>query len=255
MQPGERSLDDPAGAAQAAAVGFVAPRQDRADAALAQRAAVPVRIVPAVALDGARFLRAHAGPAADCGHRIDQVEQFADVVPIGRGQRRDERNPVAVGENMMLRPGLAAIGRVRSSFFPPRNARREELSTIARAKSRRPRCRNSARSTAWSRLHTPARCQRTNRRQQVMPDPQPISRGSIRHGIPLRSTNRMPVSTARSGIGARPAYRRCRERRLGSNGSIRCHNASSSKSGMPDRLRVGQATVPSLSLEYKRSAR
>jgi hypothetical protein len=85
-----------------------------------------------------------------------------------------------------------------------------------------------------------------------MPDPQPISRGNIRQGMPLRSTNRMPVRTARSGIGARPAYCRCRERRLGSSGSIRFHNASSSKgSVMPDPLLVGQATVPSLNSEYK----
>jgi hypothetical protein len=63
----------------------------------------------------------------------------------------------------------------------------------------------------------------------------------------------MPVRTARSGIGVRPAYRRFRERRFGKRGSIRFHNASSSNwSAMPDRLRLGQATVPSLTLEYKR---
>jgi hypothetical protein len=37
---------------------------------------------------------------------------------IGAGQPRAERNPARVGENMMFRPGLAAIGRVRSSFAP-----------------------------------------------------------------------------------------------------------------------------------------
>jgi hypothetical protein len=89
----------------------------------------------------------------------------------------------------------------------------------------------------------------------VTPDPQPISFGSIFQGMPLRRTNKMPVSTARSGIGFRPAWRRFRARRFGSSGSIRFHNSSSSNgSAMPDHLLVGQATVPSLSPKYKRPA-
>ena len=43
---------------------------------------------------------------------------------------------------------------------------------------------------------TPASCQSRSRRQQVMPEPQPISRGSISHGMPLLSTNRMPLEPA-----------------------------------------------------------
>ena len=42
-----------------------------------------------------------------------------------------------------------------------------------------------------------AACQSRGRRQQVMPEPQPSSFGSIRLGMPLRSTNRMPVRHAR----------------------------------------------------------
>jgi hypothetical protein len=70
--------------------------------------------------------------------------------------------------------------------------------------------------------------------------------------MPLRSTNRMPVRTARSGIGFRPAYCRRRDRRFGSNGSIRVHNASSSKgSVMPDHLPLGQGdrTKPQLGVQ------
>jgi hypothetical protein len=155
-----------------------------------------------------------------------------------------------VGKNMMFRPGFGAIGRVRSSFFPPRSARSEALSTTARARSIRPRRRSSTSRTRCNRFHTPARCQRSNRRQQVVPEPQPISRGSMFHGNPLRSTNRIPVSTARSGIGFRPAYWRWRGRRFGSNGSMCAHKSSSIKV-VRDRL-VGHATVPALAPEYKR---
>ena len=251
MQPGDGPFDDPARTAEAAAVTAIAIRDQRPDATLAELAAMPFRVVAAVALDHVWFSARPSRPAADRRHGVDEVQQLCDVGPIRGRQRRDERNPVRVGKNMMLRPGLAAIGRVRSSFFPPRIARSDALSTTARARSSRPRRRSSVSSTACRRFHTPARCHRTNRRQHVVPEPQPISRGSIRHGIPLRSTNRMPVSTARSGIGARPAYCRLRRRRLGKSGSIRFHNASSSSSLMPDHLRVGQATVPSLIAEYK----
>jgi hypothetical protein len=44
-----------------------------------------------------------------------------------------------------------------------------------------------------------------------------------------------------------------RRRRFGNSGSINAHNASSTKAwGMPDRLAVGQAKVPSSRSKYKR---
>jgi hypothetical protein len=254
MQPGEGAFDHPACPAEAAAVRRAALGQLRRDAAVLELVAMRLRIVAAVALDESRFADGPTGAAAERRHGINEGQQLRHVVPVRRRQRRDERNPVRVGENMMFRPGLAAIGRVRSSFFPPRSARSEELSTTARARSSWPRRRNSLSNLVWSRFHTPARCHRTSRRQHVVPDPQPISRGSMFQGNPLRSTNSIPVRTARSGIGARPAYCRLRRRRFGSNGSIRAHNSSSIKAcGMPDRLTLGQATVPSLRSKYKTS--
>jgi hypothetical protein len=254
MQPRDRALDDPARPAQTAAMRSAAFGELRGDPAREELIPMRLRIVPAVALDQLRLANRSTGTALQRRHRIDKREQLGHVVPIRGGQPRDERNPVRVGENMMFRPGLAAIGRVRSSFFPPRSARSDELSTTARARSIWPRRRNSFSSTRWSRFQTPARCHRTNRRQQVVPDPQPISRGSMFQGSPVRSTNRIPVSTARSGIGARPAYCRFRRRRFGSSGSIRIHKSSSIKAwGIPDRLAVGQATVPSLGSKYKMS--
>ncbi len=56
----------------------------------------------------------------------------------------------------------------------------------------------------WSRSQTPAACQSRRRRQQVTPEPQPISWGSISQGMPDFSTKMMPVSAARSGTRGRP---------------------------------------------------
>ena len=256
MQPGQGPFHDPARAPQATAVGPATFRQLTGDPTARELVAMRLRIVPAVPLDEPGFAHRASGTPAHRRNGVHQGQQLGYVVPVRRREPRHKRNPVRVGENMMFRPGLAAIGRVRSSFFPPRNARSEALSTMARAKSSWPRRRNSASNTRWSRLHTPARCHRTSRRQHVEPAPQPICGGNIFHGIPLRSTNRIPVSTARSGIGLRPAYWRSRRRRFGNSGSSRIHKSSSIKAlEMGDRLATGHATVPSLRSKYKRLVR
>jgi hypothetical protein len=253
MEPRQRAFDHPARAPQSAAVRPAPFRQLAGDPAALEGVPVRLRVIAAVALHQARLAHRPTRAAAQGGNTVDQRQQLRHVVPVRRREARDDRNPVGVGKNMMFRPGLTAIGRVRSSFFPPRSARSDALSTTARARSSRPRRRNSVSKARWSRFHTPARCHRTSRRQQVLPDPQPISCGSIFHGMPLRSTKRIPVSTARSGIGFRPAYWRWRGRRLGKRGSIRVHKSSSMSAWLiPDRLAVGQATVPSHSSEYKR---
>lgn len=118
MQPREGAFDDPPGAAQAAAVRRAALGELRPDTTPLQLVAVRLGIVPAIALHEAGLTCGAARATAQLRHRIHQGEQLRDVVPIRRRQDRDERNPVRVGENMMLRPGFAAIGRVRSSFFP-----------------------------------------------------------------------------------------------------------------------------------------
>jgi len=252
MQPRDRAFNDPPRATEATAVRRAAFRELRGNAARQELMSMRLRVVAAVALDEARLPQGRTRATAQWRNRIHQRQQLGHVVPVRRREARDNRNPVRVGKNMMFRPGLAAIGRVRSSFFPPRSARSEALSTTARARSSWPRRRNSTSSTRWRCFQTPARCQRTSRRQHVDPQPQPISGGSMFHGSPLRKTKRMPVSTARSGIGFRPAYWRLRGRRLGSRGSIRVHKSSSTRAWlMSDRLAVGQTTVPSLTSEYK----
>lgn len=252
MQPSQGPLHHPARPAQAAAVRRAALGQQRANPPTTEFVPVPLGIVAPIALHDPRPAPRRARTPAEGRNRVDQRQQLRDVMPVRRCQDRDERDAARVCDHVVLATGLAAIGGVRSSFFPPRNARREALSTIARATSSWPRRRNSASNTICRRFQTPARCQRTSRRQQVVPDPQPISCGSMFHGSPLRSTNRMPVKTARSGIGARPAYRRLRGFRFGNNGSIRVHRSSSMENvAMRDRLRLGHATVPNLDQKYK----
>lgn len=252
VQPGERAFNDPACATEAAAVRCPALGELAADAAVAEAVAVGLRIVAAVPLDEIGFPRGAAWSAAEGWDGVDQREQLRHVMAIGGRQDRDERNPLRVGENVVLTPCLAAIGGVRSSFFPPRNARSDALSTTARARSIWPRRCSSVSNTAWSRFQTPARCQRTRRRQQGVPDPHPISCGNMFQGSPLRSTKRIPVKTARSGMGFRPACWRFRARRFGSSGSIKAHRSSSiANVAMRDGLLRRHATVPRPCKTYK----
>ena len=80
---------------------------------------------------------------------------------------------------------------------------------------------------------------RRTRRQQLMPEPQPISAGSISHGRPERSTNRMPVSAARSDLRGRPPFGLAVSG--GSSGAISAHRPSG-RSGLaisPQRAPTG----------------
>jgi hypothetical protein len=79
-------------------------------------------------------------------------------------------------------------------------------------------------STRWSRFQTPASCHSLRRRQQVIPDPQPISLGSISQGMPVLSTNTMPASVARLSTRGRPPLGLGGS--FGKSGSITAHSSS-----------------------------
>ena len=215
--------------------------------------AVGLRIVSAITLNRVGLAPRTTRTSTQGRDGVDQRQQLGDVMPVGGRQDRDERNAARLGEDVVFGTRLAAIGWVRSSFFPPRSARSEALSTIARARSSWPCRRSSASSTVCRRFQTPARCHCTSRRQQVLPDPHPISFGSICHGRPARKTNTMPVNAARSGTRGRPRRLPARRRRFGSSGAIRAHRASSMRRwDMRDRLALGHATVPTCRSKYKR---
>jgi hypothetical protein len=57
-----------------------------------------------------------------------------------------------------------------------------------------------------------------------MPEPQPISCGSLAHGIPVRRTKTIPSSASRSSSGGRPPF--VRVGRAGSRGAMSAQSAS-----------------------------
>ena len=251
VQPSNRALDDPARLAQATAMRGAPPRQYRGDAQSAKRAAVGCGVVGTVALDTTRALSGTPASARKRRDRSDQWEQLGYIMGIGRRERRCERDAPCVADEVVFAARFAPVSGVGAGFFPPCIARTEELSTIVRDHSICSAACNRVSSTRCSLAHTPACCQATKRRQQLTPEPQPISRGSAVHGMPVRNTNRIPVSACRWVMGLRPGFIR-RRFSLGNSGSMSCHSPSSRIGFGMNLLPLGESThVKKYSGAYK----
>ena len=226
MQPRQRPLHNPAMNSETAAVRRVSFGQDGLDAASAQFLAVGFGIVAPIPLHG-------FGPASrvpdfprDWWDRIYQGHQLRYVMGVGGAENRCQRNALRIRDDVVLAARLAPVGRVGARFSPPKTARTDALSTTARDQSIASASRNLASRTSWTFCQTPCSCHACKYRQHVMPEPHPISFGNISQGMPLRSTNKIPVSTFRRSIGLRPGYRNRRGFGGGSSGSMIPHNSS-----------------------------
>ncbi|MGF6852881.1 hypothetical protein OKW29_001767 [Paraburkholderia sp. CI3] len=227
MQPRIGSLDDPADFTETAPMGFATPGDRCGDAGSVQGPVILVVVISAIRIDSGRLAKWSAAQGTNRRDRIDQWKQLRDVVAIRASQDDRKRRTVGVGGNVMFGTGSRTIGGVRSSFSPAPTARTEVESMTTREKSIRSAARNFASRISWSRSQTPACCQSRKRRQQLIPDPQPISAGRSLQRMPLLSTNSIPVSAARLATGLRPGYRKRLGLAGGRSGSINAHNSSS----------------------------
>jgi hypothetical protein len=178
-----------------------------------------------VALVRVEFVGAFAGTAPGTFDRRDGLDQlFEDglVRDIGGGEEDREGDAVAVDNEVTLRARLAPIRRIRPGFRPPFLAGTLAASSAARSQSIWSASPKVFKRCWCNRSHTPALPQSRKRRQQVMPQPQFISWGSISQGIPLFKTNKMPVRAARLGMRGRPPFGLGRSG--GSNGSTVAHS-------------------------------
>ena len=143
---------------------------------------------------------------------------------IRAGQFDCQWNATPVTDQMALAAPFSSIGRIRPSLRPPKTARTEQLSTTAWDQSIWPLRESQFSNTKCVRSQIPACCQSRKRRQQVIPEPQPNCFGSIRQGMPLRSTNKIPLRQARSDTRGRPPCGFGTE--AGRSGPIKLHSAS-----------------------------
>jgi hypothetical protein len=206
VKPCEAALDHPAIAAEPLAGLDASPGYARLDPTAVTGATAAPMVVGFVGVQLVRPSSRSAALARDMWHGIEQFLERHAVVDVGAGQQKGERDAAAICDQVAFGARPASIGRVGTSRGAPFLAAMEELSMHARLQSMRSASRSRRNSSRCRRSQTPAACQSRSRLQHVTPDPQPISAGSISHGMPVRSTNRMPVNAARAGTGGRPPF-------------------------------------------------
>jgi hypothetical protein len=196
-EPGPGAFDRPAMPPRALAALDAAPGDTVTDPSLAHRTMTARRVAGCITVELARTMAGSAPVLANRRHGIDQFLEDTAVVGLGRGDPEGKRDARGVGDERALGPGSAAIARMGAGLFAPLLAGTEALSMPARLPSiacARPR--GSSR-TRCNRFQMPAARQSRRRRQQVMPDPRPLSRGSIAQGMPSPRGCRSSAQTVR----------------------------------------------------------
>lgn len=204
VEPSESAFDDPAIPAEMFA-GFDATRGDAWHVTTSAAGAATMLMI--VGLVGARLVGIAARTSAFAGDGGNSIEKRLErhvVVNVRPSQQEGEWDAATVSDEMAFCARPPSVGRVRPRRFAPFLAAMDELSMQTRLQSIRSAWRSRRDNSRCRRSQIPALCQPRSRRQQVTPEPQRISRGSIPHGMPVSKTKRMPVSAARAGIEGRP---------------------------------------------------
>ena len=226
-EPGQRSLDHPAMPSEPLARVDAAAGDAREDAALAAGGTTTWIIVSLVGVQLGRAAARPTPPSPRLTDRRNGIQghfQHPRVMDVGRREPHRERDAVGIDHQMALRARFATIRRIRAGRFAPLLAGTLAESSAARDQSSLSASASRCSRVWWRRSHTPTCCQSRSRRQQVIPLPHPSSCGSISQVIPLLSTNKMPVNTARSLTRGRPPLGLGRS--WGSSGSTTAHSSS-----------------------------
>ena len=225
VDPCEGALDHPAVAAELGRCVDATARDARGDRTGAAFPAAPAMVVGLV---GMKLLGplARTAPLARAHprHCVQGRGERHAVMAVRARDRQAERRAARVGDRVALRARLAPVGRVRPRRGAPLLAAMVWLSSAARLQSNSPARSSRSSSVRCNRSQTPACCQSRSRRQQVMPEQPNTSRGSISHAMPVRSTNTIPRSAARSGTLGLPPFGFAGS--SGSSGSTAAHISS-----------------------------
>uniref|UniRef100_C5CKH2 Uncharacterized protein n=1 Tax=Variovorax paradoxus (strain S110) TaxID=543728 RepID=C5CKH2_VARPS len=141
------------------------------------------------------FFGPPARPSTRDAHRRQGVDQFLEdhrIVTVRSSDSEDQRDALTVRDEVALAAQFAPVRGVGPRVRPPRGLGMLDPSIVTRLKSSLSALRSSHSSARCRLCHTPAACQSRSRRQQVMPLPKPDSWESSSHGMPVRSTKRMP---------------------------------------------------------------
>ena len=119
VQPGEGTLDDPAGAAEAGAVLGLAAGDLWPDPALAKVAAMGGIVIATVGDKACGPSARPADLAAHGRHTVEQRDQLGDVVAVAARNRPGERDPCPVDQEVVLGAVSGSINRARARLGAP----------------------------------------------------------------------------------------------------------------------------------------
>lgn len=113
------ALDEPALATEPGAVLGLTTRDHRLDPPLPELPAVLVVVVTAIGDQPLRPLPRPSDASAHAGDRVDERQQLGDIVAVRRGRRPGERQPTAVGQDVVLDAFATAVDRARAEPGAP----------------------------------------------------------------------------------------------------------------------------------------
>ncbi len=174
VEPRQGALHYPTGLSKPRTVRIVLwPGQQRHNPTLQCGLNVVLPTVTAIALKHVRAKPRPTHTLADRWNRIQQGDGYLAVANVGGRGDQCQRNALGIGNQMAFAAVLRPIRGVRPGVDPPKTARTLALSMIAFEKSTRPLRPSALRMFCQTAGQTPASVQARNRRQQVLPSPQP----------------------------------------------------------------------------------
>ena len=144
-----------------------------------------LRVVGTIRENFIRTLTRPTPPLLDAWNPVHQGNGHFRIVNIGPRVLKGQRSPLPIHNQMALRTVFAPIRGIRAGFRPPKRARTEQLSIAEVDQSIASACPNSSSRACQIFCQTPAVCQSRRRRQHVMPQPEPLSRGKYSQGVPF----------------------------------------------------------------------
>ena len=135
MEPTDCPFHNPASPSQAASVLGLPPSKHRFDPEPLQKTSMRLGIVSAISLKSLWGLSWASWFSADRRDGSHERKDLSDVVLIGRSRSCGQGNSLSIRQDMVFAARLAAIRGVRAGIGPPKTARTEEESMMARDQS------------------------------------------------------------------------------------------------------------------------
>ena len=197
-KPAVRPLHHPPVFAQPLAALNASSGNSANDAPLPQVGSASLEVVAFV---GVQLCRSSTGTSWQASNRRNRVHaplEHLGVVPVRAADQDHQRDASGIYDDVPLGAELASVRGVWARFLAPRGLGTEEPSMLARLQSIWSCSRKRVSMACCSCSQAPAAFQLRRRRQQVMPLPYPRDWGRSSHGMPVCSTNKMPLRAASS---------------------------------------------------------